>query len=188
MMTITSGECFFVIVLITAFIGLWRGWMREVITTAILLGIVLFLMLGGTNILYQFIFVNLANAFKALFGGGTVAASDSSSATPLSSQANVLFSTAAFVVLTGFGYLVGHRAGKPPAAPAHRLTGVIPGIVNGAAVVFYITHSILQQQLNVNIASPDATTAGNSLPVVFGIALAGVVVVLIAISSKKAKK
>jgi hypothetical protein len=187
MMTITSSECFFVIVLITAFIGLWRGWVREVITTAVLLGVVLFLMLGGTEILYQFIFVNLANAFKALFGGGSVTAANSSSASPLSDQANFFFSMTTFVVLTGLGYLVGHRAGKPPATAVGRLTGIIPGIVNGAAVVFYTTHSILPQ-LNVNIESPDATTASNSLPIVFGIALAGVVVVLIALSSKKAKK
>lgn len=185
-MTITSGECFFVIILLAAFIGLWRGWIREVITTAILLGVILFLMVGGAEILYRFIFVNLVNAFRALFSGGSVTASNSGP-TPLSSQGDFLFSLVTFVGLTGLGYLVGHRAGRPPTSPAHRLTGVIPGIVNGAAVVFYATRNIIPQ-LNVNVQGPSASTATNELPVIFGVALLAVVGVLIAISSRKAKK
>lgn len=187
-MTITSGECFFVIVLATAFIGLWRGWIREVITTAILLGVILFLLLGGAGILYQFIFVNLVNAFKALFNGGAVSASNSNTAAPLSSQGDFLFSLLIFVGLTGLGYLVGHRAGKPPTSAAHRLTGVIPGLVNGAAVVFYITNKIIPNA-SVSVQGPNAATATSYLPVVFGIALLAVIVVLIALSTKgKAKK
>lgn len=185
-MTITSGECFFVIILLAAFIGLWRGWIREVITTAILLGVILFLMVGGSEILYRFIFVNLINAFRALFGGGSVTAANSNPA-PLSTQTDFLFSMVTFVSLTGLGYLVGHRAGRPPASPAHRLTGVIPGIVNGAAIVFYATRNIIPQ-LNVNVQGPSASTATNDLPVIFGVALVAVVGVLIAISSRKAKK
>src|SRR5215469_12901269 len=69
-MYISSSECFFVIILTAAFVGLWRGWVREVITTAILLGVILFLMLGGTDVIYRFIFVNLLDAFRAL-GGST---------------------------------------------------------------------------------------------------------------------
>lgn len=186
-MTITSGECFFVIILTAAFIGLWRGWIREVITTAILLGVILFLMVGGSEILYRFIFVNLVNAFKALFSGGTVTAPSSGPA-PLSSQGDFLFSLVTFVSLTGLGYLVGHRAGRPPASPTHRLTGIIPGAVNGAAVVFYATRNIIPQ-LDVSVQGPNATTATNYLPVIFGIALLAVVGVLIALSTRsKAKK
>lgn len=184
-MYITSSECFFVIILVAAFIGLWRGWIREVITTAILLGVILFLLLGGADVLYRFIFVNLVDAFKAL-GGGSVS-TGGSTPPPSSPQSDTLFSVLTFGGLTGVGYLVGHRAGKAPTSAIHRLTGVIPGAVNGAAVVFYATQHIIPN-LSVSVNSPDSATVTNYFPVIFGIALLAVVVILIALSSKKAKK
>jgi hypothetical protein len=186
-MYITSSECFFVIILTAAFIGLWRGWIREVITTAILLGVILFLLLGGSDVIYRFIFVNLVDAFKALFGGG-VSASNSNPAAPPSTQSDFVFTLLTFGGLTTVGYLVGHRAGKPPTSATHRLTGIIPGAVNGAAIVFYATRNIIPN-VDVNVQSPDASTVGSYLPVIFGIALLAVIVILIALSSKsKAKK
>ncbi|HEY7348893.1 MAG TPA: hypothetical protein VH599_11335 [Ktedonobacterales bacterium] len=187
-MYITSSECFFVIILIAAFIGLWRGWIREVITTAILLGVILFLMLGGSGILYQFIFVNLVNAFRALFSGDSISAANSNTVAPLSTQGDFLFTLLTFGGLTTVGYLVGHRAGRPPTAASHRLAGVIPGIVNGAAVVFYTTRSIIPNA-DVSVQGPNAATASNYLPVIFGIALLAVVGILVVLSTKsKAKK
>lgn len=188
-MTITQGECLFVILLVAAFIGLWRGWIREVITTAILLGVILFLTLGGQGVLYRFIFVNLADAFRALFegGGGSVSVGSSGGSAP-QTQGDFLFTLLTFGTLTGIGYVVGHKAGKPPTAATHRLTGIIPGVVNGIAVIFYSVKYIFPQ-LNLNVASPDATTVSNYLPVVFGLALIAVIGVLIALSAKgKAKK
>ena len=125
-MYITSNECFFVIVLTAAFVGLWRGWVREVITTAILLGVILFLLLGGSDVLYRFIFVNLIDAFKAL-GGSTVSAPGSPTDTPTSAPNDFLFSVLTFGGLTTVGYLVGHKAGKAPTTATHRLAGLIPG-------------------------------------------------------------
>jgi hypothetical protein len=183
-MTITSGECLFIILLIAAFIGLWRGWIREVITTAILLGVILFLLLGGDALLYRFFFVNLAAAFKALFEGNSVSIPASNSSTP---QTDVLFSVSTFVVLTGVGYLVGHKAGKPPTATVHRLSGIIPGTVNGIAVIFYTVDHIIPQ-LQVNVESPDVGTVTNYAPIVFGLAIVAVVGVLIVLTTRKAKK
>jgi hypothetical protein len=185
-MFITSSECFFVIILTAAFLGLWRGWIREVITTAILLGVILFLLLGGADVLYRFIFVNLADAFKAL-GGGAVSTPGSDTVAPPSSQTDFLFSLLTFGGLTGVGYLVGHKAGRPPTTATHRLTGIIPGAVNGAAVVFYATRNIIPN-LSVSVQSPDASTVSNYFPIIFGIALLAVVVILIALSTKSNKK
>ncbi len=189
-MTITQGECLFVILLVAAFIGLWRGWIREVITTAILLGVILFLTLGGQGVLYRFIFVNLADAFRALFeggSGGSVSVGSSGASTP-QTQGDFLFTLLTFCAFTCLGYVVGHKAGKPPTTATHRLTGIIPGVVNGIAVIFYSVKYIFPQQ-NLNVTSPDATTVSNYLPVVFGLALIAVIGVLIALSAKgKAKK
>ncbi len=186
-MVITSGECLFVILLVAAFIGLWRGWIREVITTAILLGVILFLILGGQGVLYRFIFVNLVAAFKALFEGSTVAVPPPNPpAQP--SQGDFLFSLFTFATLIMIGYAVGHKAGKPPASATHRLTGIIPGIVNGIAILFYSVRYIIPQ-INVSVEGPNATTVSMYLPVVFGLALVAVIGLLIALSTKgKAKK
>ena len=184
-MTITQNECLFIILLVAAFIGLWRGVIREVITTAILLGVILFLILGGQGFLYQFIFVNLVDAVRALFSGNT-----SVSAPPPSqpAQGDFLFTSLTFIALTSISYLVGHRAGRPPTAASHRLTGIIPGAVNGIAIAFYSVRYIIPQ-LNVSVQSPDQATVSNELPVVFGLALIAVIVILIAISTRsKAKK
>jgi hypothetical protein len=185
-MYITSSECFFVIILTAAFIGLWRGWVREVITTAILLGVILFLLLGGSDVIYRFIFVNLVDAFKAL-GGGAAAANDSGAAASPSTQTDFLFSLLTFGGLTTVGYLVGHKAGKPPTTAMHRLTGLIPGAVNGASVVFYATRNIIPNA-SLSVTSPDANTVNNYLPVIFGIALLAVVIILIALSTKSKSK
>jgi hypothetical protein len=186
-MTITQNECLFIILLVAAFIGLWRGWIREVITTAILLGVILFLTLGGQGVLYQFIFVNLVDAIRALFSGNSsVSVAPSTPSQP--AQGDFLFTSLTFIVLTGISYLVGHRAGRPPTAASHRLTGIIPGAVNGVAIAFYSVKYIIPQ-LSVSVQSPDQTTVSNYLPVVFGLALIAVIVVLIALSTRsKAKK
>ncbi len=184
-MYITSSECFFVIILTAAFIGLWRGWVREVITTAILLGVILFLMLGGSDVIYRFIFVNLVDAFRALGGGS---ASASGSAPQGTAQTDFLFEVLTFGGLTTVGYLVGHKAGKPPTSATHRLAGIIPGAVNGAATVFYATRNLIPN-LNLSVSGPDSGTATNYLPVIFGVALLAVLVILVALSAKgKAKK
>ncbi len=186
-MTITSGECFFVIILIAAFIGLWRGWIREVITTAILLGVILFLMLGGAGILYHFIFVNLVDSINALISGSSVSVPASNTSSQ-PAQGDFLFGLVTFLGLTSIGYLVGHKAGKPPASTTHRLTGIIPGIVNGVAVVFYTVRNIIPQ-LNLSVQTPDLTTVSSYLPIIFGLALLAVIIILIALSTKgKAKK
>ena len=186
-MTITQNECLFIILLVAAFIGLWRGWIREVITTAILLGVILFLTLGGQGVLYQFIFVNLVDAIRALFSGNS-SVSVASSTPSQPAQGDFLFTSLTFIVLTGISYLVGHRAGRPPTAASHRLTGIIPGAVNGIAIAFYSVKYIIPQ-LSVSVQSPDQTTVSNYLPVVFGLALIAVIVVLIALSTRsKAKK
>ena len=91
------------------------------------------------------------------------------------------------MVLTGIGYVVGHKAGKPPTAPVHRLAGIIPGAVNGVAVIFYTVDHIIPQ-LQVNVQSPDVTTVTNYAPVVFGLGIAFVVGVLIVLTTRKAKK
>ena len=55
--------------LLTGLAGWWRGWGREIITIAITLASVLFLVNGGITWLWQFIFYSVPQAFNQLFLG-----------------------------------------------------------------------------------------------------------------------
>ena len=190
-MTITSGECLFVILLVAAFVGIWRGWIREVITTAILLGAILFLSLGGQDWLYRFFFVNLVDAVKALFEGSSVTVPAGSSS-PLQPQSDFWFTFLTFGGLTSIAYVVGHKAHTPSPqqlTPRHRLVGVVPGLVNGITILFYSVRNNILSPTGVNVQSPNQTNINNSLPIIFGLGLVVVVGALIWLTTKgKAKK
>lgn len=177
-MVIGSAQCFFVILLITAFIGLSRGFMREVVTMAIVLAAVLFLLNGGNGALYHFIFVNLPHAFRVLiFGDSAVNAGAPDVSTP-NPTGDHLFAVGSFLALTGLAYLVGHRYGQPPKTNQHRLGGVLPGLVNGAAIAYYASNTILPST-TINLTSPTDTLTRLYLPIIFGFGLLALVLVLV---------
>jgi hypothetical protein len=182
-MTISSGQCVFVILLLAAFIGLWRGWMREIITMGILLAAILFLSTVGNALLYRFFFVNLAASFHALLSGSSVnVGSDASSAQ--NADGDTAFTLVTFSSLTLMGYFIGHKAGKPPTVATHRLVGIIPGAINGIAITFYTVSRIIPQ-LQVNAQGPNQGSVISDFPLVFGIGLLFLVVVLFVFLRKK---
>jgi hypothetical protein len=103
-------QCFSIILVTSGCVGLWRGWMREVITLAIVLGSVLFLLNGGTYVIFQFTFVRIPQAFTDLFFGPSQLGF-SNPAIPTPNPAGAFFGVVTFGGLTGLGYLVGHRYG-----------------------------------------------------------------------------
>ena len=177
-MVIGSFQCFLVFLLITAFIGFARGWMREIITMAIILGSVLFLLDGGNGLLHQFLFVNLPNAFRVLFLGTDAV----TTATPTVSIPNptedYLFGIASFLGLSGLGYGVGHKFGTPATTNAHRVTGVLPGTVSGAAMAYYASNTILPAT-TLDLSSPSSVITRLYLPVILGLGLVGLVIILL---------
>lgn len=183
-MVIGPSQCFFVVLLIAAFVGLSRGFMREVVTMAIILASVLFLLNGGNGLLHQFLFVNMPNAFRVLiFGDSAVNAG-----TPVVSNPNptgdYLFGLGSFLVLTALAYLVGHRYGQPAKTNQHRLGGMLPGLVNGAAIAYYASNTILPST-TVNLTSPTDTLTRLYLPIIFGFGLLALVLVLVVSSFAK---
>jgi hypothetical protein len=185
-MTVSSGECVFIILLITAFVGLWRGWMREIITMAILLAVILFLSTIGNGLLYRFIFVNLSAAFHALVSGNSVSVASYTPSTQ-NGEGDTLFLLSTFTVLTGMGYLVGHKAGKAPTAAVHRLVGIIPGAINGISITWYAVSHIIPN-LQVSAQGPNQSAVGTYEPAVFGIGLVFLIIVLFVLMKPKPKK
>ncbi len=183
-MIVGPTQCFFVILLVTAFIGLSRGWVREVITMAIVLATVLFLLNGGDQLLHQFIFVNVPAALHDLIFGTSTAATPSPPVSVSSSTRESLFGVMSFGILTVLGYLVGHRFGSPPATNQHRVGGIVPGVVNGAAISYYVSNAILPST-TVNVSSPTDALTRIYLPIVLGVGLLAMVVALLVARGSK---
>jgi hypothetical protein len=177
---IPQSQAFLWALVFGGIIGSVRGWHREVITAAIVLASVLFLSNGGGNL--------ISNIF--IHGAG--AATQPSSATSYSSACYAdlpnTVSNVTFVGLTFLGYRVGRIYAPPPALAHHRITGIIPGLVNGGAIAFYVSRSILPGTSLV-IGTPSPAAASSYLPLVFGLGILCLLVVLFITSQAgKSKK
>jgi hypothetical protein len=125
--------------------GFWRGWMREIITLAITLGSVLFLLNGGIIWLWQFIFYSIPQAFQDLFMGTSGANWNSSFNDYNLNKPNPygnFWLFASFVLTVGLGYLIGHKYGTRPQLFLSRAIGFILGIINGIVIMFYATKQL----------------------------------------------
>ncbi len=178
-MSIGSEQCLFIIVIIAALIGL-RGWVREVVTMAIVLGMVLFLSVGGNGVLHQFFFVNLPDALRVLiFGDNAVKAGTPQVSNP-NGWGDQLFRLASFGGLTGLAYLVGHKYGTPPKTTTHKVIGIVPGAVNGVALAYYVTNGLFPNNNPVvTITGPTTALTTMYLPIILGFALLGLLLFLV---------
>ncbi len=186
-MVIGATQCFFVVLLITGLVGLMRGFLREVITMALVLGAVLFLLNGGDGLLHHFVFVNLPTAIHDLIYGDSAVTVGTPSVSAPNPTGDYLFGLSSFLGLMGLGYVVGHKYGGPPATNQHRIGGILPGLVNGAAISYYTSRSILPGT-TVNLTSPNDALTQMYLPIILGLGLVGLVVVLIMSSISKGGK
>ena len=188
---IGQAQCFLIAVVLGAAIGARRGWHREVITAAIVLGTVFFLSLGGGNALAQWLTHNIigtASAHGFIASGGTnPPPSAGTPQDPLLSQAAPstsctfinpqLLSTVIFVGMTWLGYGVGKKYGQPPKSQAHNLAGIIPGGINGGAIAYYVSNAVLPSQ-PLLVETPSPTLTASYLPLVFGVGLLAVLALL----------
>ncbi|MGH2514892.1 MAG: hypothetical protein ACRDHP_04485 [Ktedonobacterales bacterium] len=175
-MSVSQSQCFLIALVLTGAIGARRGWGREVITCAIILGTVLFLLNGGGNVLAGWLTQATSSASSATTGNSA----------PLCSLNGQMLSTLAFAGMSWLGYSAGTKWGNPPKTGNHRIAGTIPGAMNGAAMAYYVSNSILPgRQVLVN--SPSPAFAGAELPVIIGIALIGLLAVLF-VAAQTSKK
>lgn len=191
-MVIGQAQCFLIAVVVGAAIGARRGWHREVITSAIVLGTVFFLTLGGGDALAQWLthgLIGTASAHGFSASGGTPPpATGGTPQYPLLSQAAPsaagctfinpqLLSSVIFVGMTWLGYGAGKKYGQPPKSQTHNLAGIIPGGINGGAIAYYLSNAVLPSQ-PVLLETPSPTLASSYLPLVFGIGLLAVLALL----------
>lgn len=183
---LSSQQCFFIVILVFAVIGFQRGWKRELVSLGCSLGAVLFLFLGGGNGLAHFLFVNMPVVFQVIVSP-SAAAHTNTATVP---QNDVLLTTIiTFIVVVGAGYLVGNQAFPRPTTPQERLLGILPAMVSGYFLMLYVT-SILNktQLLTIGVNAPNQDELGNSVFIVFLLALVVVVAALVASRIKKPPK
>lgn len=171
-MVIGQTQCFLIALLITGVLGARRGWGREVITSAIILGTVLFLANGGGNMVASLL-------SQTIRSGSSTAASATGSALA-TSTCNIngnLVSTLLFGGMTWLAYGVGTKYGTAPRTHNHRIAGTIPGAINGAAMAYYLSDFILPGR-QVLINSPTPAFSTSFLPEIIGIGLVGLLVIV----------
>lgn len=183
-MSINATQMLLIVLVVSGAIGARRGWAREVITTAILLATVAFLSLGGAAFILQFFSQGLVGTVSAhaLSGGGPSVSTGSGGGYTSQTTACVItgaqsLSNFIFMGMTWLGYWAGSKHGQSPKNGTHRLAGIVPGVINGAVIMYYVSHAgLLGRQLVVE--SPSATNVGASLPVILGLGILGLLAVL----------
>jgi hypothetical protein len=168
-MVVGQTQCYMLALVIAAAVGAHRGWGREVITCAILLGTVLFLFNGGID----FLLGGLGNLTRGTTAG--IAAGDPTTCSPATKQT---ITTGVFGLLTYLGYRAGSRYGSPAQHSGHRIAGIIPGALNGAAIAYYFTNALVPNGRQLTLFAPTGETTTAYLPEVFGLGLIGLVIVL----------
>jgi hypothetical protein len=190
-MTFSEAQVYVFAVIVGAAVGLYRGWSREAITMAIELATVLFLLLGGV-VAVAHLFTTTSSALlpvasaHGLSGGGptgppaqTTAGASSSDTQICTNGISARFvGECVFAVMTWVAYHFGHKYGGPPQTNMNRVTGMLPGAVNGGAIMLYLSTTIFNGR-EITIFSPSGPAATNYLPLVLGLALLCVVGVLV---------
>jgi hypothetical protein len=159
-MLLTGNQFFILLLLLAAIRGYVRGWHREIITTAITLGSVLFLTIGGGDVLAQALFVAIPDLFR-----GVTPTLDFTNAAP-----NPMVDAIVLIVFTVLGHFAGSIYGASPKSPQHRLSGMIAGAVTGLALTYYITRQLLPVT-TIGVTSPSSALVTTWLIGLFGFGL-----------------
>jgi drug/metabolite transporter (DMT)-like permease len=180
---LSAQQVFYSAVIGFGVLGFRRGWRREIISLAFILTGILFLILGSLG-LAQFVFINLPRAMQALFAGVTPT---QPAPTMAASDPRVAVATAiTFIVVVALSYLVSQKIAPKPANPAERIWGVIPAVISGYAILYFITQASGKTSLlTFNVGSPNQDLSSGSLLVIFVVVVVAIVVGLIAAGSKK---
>jgi hypothetical protein len=181
---LTSQQCFFVTMLAFIIGGFMRGWRREIMSLVFVLLAVVLIRPNTSDDLNSFL-ARMGNFVAYLSGGGQLDSPPSSSG--LTFLGGPFWSLVIFMIVVLLGYYIGNRVFPQPSTTHERFIGVIPALISGAFVLFYLSSYARgtggQANLQVQVAPPDPNSF---VPVIFVLALIALVVGLIASRFKKA--
>lgn len=171
-MSITPTQVMLFAIGLGAAAGFRRGWGKEVIACAMVLGTLFFLNLGGANLLASYFANGITTSATLADPPG-----DASRVAVCTAGLQHTVSMAVFGFMTWLGYRTSAKHGLAPVSSNHRIAGLIPGAVNGGAIAYYISQNVFPgTQLLVN--TPRQLDVANYLPEVFALGLVGLLVVL----------
>jgi len=182
---LNSGQFYLIVIAIFAIFGFARGWRRELISMAFIVPTVLFLYVGGGNGLAGFFLQRIPYGTNFLTDGAV----GPKTLPPAPGPNQVLVvAIIALIVAIALGFLVGNRI-KPTGTPTERFLGIIPGLVEGIAIVAMIGHLFASNpQITVGTATPNPNNLGNGFLVIFLIAIAALIIGLLASRVGKGSK
>ncbi len=175
---LNSGQFYLIVIAIFAIFGFARGWRRELISMAFIVPTVLFLYVGGGDGLAGFFLQRIPYGTNFLTDG---AVGPKTLPPPPGPNQVLVVAIIALIVAIVLGFLVGNRAFKPTGTPTERFLGIIPGLVEGIAIVAMIGRLFASNpQITVGTATPNPNNLGNGFLVIFLIAVAALIIGLLA--------
>src|SRR5258708_8988504 len=160
-----SGRFYLIVLAIFAIIGFARGWRRELISMAFIVPTVLFLYVGGGGGLGGFLLERIPYGTNFVTDG---AVGPKTLPPPPGPNQVLVVAIIALIVAIVLGFLVGNRAFKPTGTPTERFLGIIPGLVEGIAIVAMIGRLFASNpQITVGTATPNPNNLGNAFLVIF---------------------
>lgn len=175
---LNTVQFYAIVIAIFAISGFVRGWRRELISVAFIVPTVLFLYVGGGDGLAGFFLQNIPYGTNFLTGGAV----GPKTLPPAPGPNQVLVvAVITLIVAIVLGFLIGNRAFKPTGTPTERFLGIIPGLVEGIAVVAMIGRLFASSpQITFGTQTPNPNNLGNGFLVIFLIAVAALIIGLLA--------
>jgi hypothetical protein len=174
-MEVSQTQLAVMIVVVAAAIGIKRGWGREVVTCAVVLGTLMFLQLGGLGTLGG----AFSNAFASLSGPGSANCTvRGPAAAATTSDQPQLLSHLIFAGMVWLGYSVGRQHGGAAVTLGHRFWGLIVGAITGGAIAYYLLNVAFPEGITL-LQGLNAINFVSSLALLLGIGLIGVLAVFL---------
>lgn len=171
-MIITPTQVLLVAISIGAIAGFRRGWAKEVLATAMVLGTMFFLNLGGAQVLTGFLMNGLTNV-----PAGTTASDPTPTLAACTTGLEHTVSEFVFGLMTWLGYRTSAKHSGPPKSSNHRVAGVIPGAINGGAIAYFLSQNVFPGT-PLLIRTPSQLDTTSYLPGIFAVGLLGLLGVL----------
>ena len=182
----TDQQCFFVVIFAFAIGGFIRGWRRECISLIFIL-LAAVLVHPNTNQAFGQLITRLPSTLSFLLTGKQAASTTASGSAP---NFGPFWALLIFILLGALGYYIGNRAFPKATTQPERFIGVIPALISGATVLYYINTggffartSDGQTTFSTVFMLPDPS---QYVPILFVIAVIAAVVALISSRAKKA--
>jgi hypothetical protein len=172
-MVISQTQLAVLIVLVTGAIGARRGWGRELVTCAIVLSTLVFLQLGGSTFLSNI----FANGLTPAAGAAGTSSSCGAGGSVSTVTASKSISEFIFGGMVWLGYYAGSRHGAASEAASARLLGIVPGVITGGAIAYYL-NSVIYPGAAAFLQWLSALAFLASLPLLLSLALGGALVFL----------